>query len=649
MHEDLLVSLALIPALGIAAQWISWRLRQPSIIFLLSFGLLVGPIATLILGDPIIDVTHVFGELLFPFVSLAVSIILFEGGLGLRFSDIRGSGRVVRRLISLGVVATWLISAVAAYYLFDFDVGLSLLMGATIVVTGPTVIIPLLKQIRPKGRVGSILRWEGIIIDPVGAVLAVLVFEEIIGGPDIPGLVWSITKSIMIGVGLGVIAGRLMLETYRRFLVPDSLQNPVTLSFVISAFTISNVLQPESGLLTVTVMGIVMANQNRVDIRHIIEFKETLQVLLLSTLFIILAARITPADLEQIGWPVLIFVAIIIFVERPLAVYLSTIGSGLNWRERLFLAWMAPRGIVAASVASIFALELQERGVEDAAKIVPFTFAVIIATVATYALTSGPLARRLGLAEQNPQGLLIVGSSRWIRDMAREVQALGFRVLLTETNQARATRAMQEKLDVYYGNVLSERSDEEINLLGIGRVLAMTSNAEVNALVGERFRGEFDTDSVFQLPRAADAEDNAGLSRHLGGRFLFSPDATYDEISHRFGMGARVMQFTVGEPQAMLDAVPQLMLPLFLVPEKERLVIWVYDDPPRPQRGQTIIALVNDNAYEVLVQRGAIKLDGSRVTVSPGIVENGQQQPYVSVDEPPQPVTEPTSEDSRPQ
>ncbi len=621
MHEELLVSLAAILVLGMFAQWVAWRLRQPSILFLLLVGLLIGPISAVAFDEPLLDITHVFGDLLFPFVSAAVAIILFDGGLGLRFDDIRGSGQVVRRLISVGVLVTWLISAVAAYFLFDFDIGLSLLMGATIVVTGPTVIIPLLKQIRPRGRVGPILRWEGITIDPVGAVLAVLVFEEIISGPDLFLLVSAIVVTLVIGVGLGVIAGWMMLEIYRRFLVPDALQSPVTLSFVIAAFTVSNLLQPETGLLTVTVMGIVMANQKRVDIRRIVEFKETLQVVLLSTLFIILSARITPADLEQIGLPMLAFVAIIIFVERPLAVYLSTIGSGLDWRERLFLSWMAPRGIVAASVASIFALELQDRGFEDAGRIVPYTFAVIIATVTTYALTSGPLARRLGLAEQNPQGLLIVGSSRWIRDVAREVKSHGFRVLLTDTNQARAAIAEQQGFEVYSGNVLSEQSDEDLDLIGIGRVLAMTPNAEVNALVGEHFRAEFTGESVYQLARPEGDTDSAGLSRHLGGRFLFNPTATYDDLAGRFGTGARIICFTVADAAVYMNSVPRQTLPLFVVPDPTRLIVCAYDDPPRIQSGQQVIALVNEGVYDSLVESGAIQAEGSPVAASPDVVE----------------------------
>lgn len=601
MDESLLVGLALIPALGIVGQWVAWRLKAPSIIFLLLIGLFVGPLSDSLFGEPILDIEHLLGELLFPVVSASVAIVLFEGGLSLRFSDIRGSLRVVRNLVTIGVGVTWLISAAAAYVLFDLSVGLSLLLGATIVVTGPTVIIPLINQIRPKGRVGFILRWEGIIIDPVGAVLAVLVFEEVIGGPNVSALIGALVVTLTIGGVLGWGAARGMVAVYRRFWVPDSLQNPVTVAVVLAAFAVSNVIQPESGLVTVTVMGIVMTNQKQYDIRHIIEFKETLQVLLLSSLFIMLAARLQPSELQQIGWNTVAFVLIIILVERPLAVYLSTLGEGLNWRERLFIAWMAPRGIVAASVASIFALELQERGFEEAAVIVPQTFAVIITTVAVYSLTAGPLARRLGLADRDPQGLLIVGTTPWIRDMATAVQDNGFRVLMAETNRARANISRRRGLEVYYGNVLSDSADEEMNLGGIGRMLAMTPNAEVNALCGERFQNRFGSNDVYEL------QHGETISQHLGGRSLFPEPATYDDLAQRFQDGARVMTVEVEDPNALQHAVPGAVLPLFVIPDASRLGIWTTFDPPRMTSGQRVIIMVKPDYVANLVELGAIK------------------------------------------
>jgi len=617
MHADLLVSIAIVLGLGMLAQWLAWRLKQPSIIYLLLFGLLVGPIAAIVLQEPILDVDHFMGELLFPVVSASVAVILFEGGMSLRFRDIQGSGRVIRLLVTVGVFITAVISAIAARYLLGVEWGVALVLGATLVVTGPTVIIPLLKQIRPRGRVGSILRWEGIIIDPVGAILAVLVFEEVIIEPNLFNAIWILLKTGIIGVGLGYATARLMIELYRRYWVPDSLQNPLTLGFVLAAFAISNVAQAEAGLVTVTVMGMAMVNQRRFDVRHIIEFKETLQVLLLSSLFILLSARITPDDLAQIGLPTLLFVALIVLVERPLAVFLSTWNSDLTWRERLFMAWMAPRGIVAASVASIFALELEERGVAGAEQMVPVTFAVIIGTVALYSFTAGPLARRLGLAERNPQGLLIVGANLWIRRLAKQVQEAGFRVVLADTNQSNVERARKDGLEVYHGNILSESVEEEIDFGGLGRLLALTYNDEVNALADEQFQGVFGSENVFQLQNPTDIAEREMMAKHLGGRRLFTEHATYDGIVERYRSGGRIQRMIVNNPQRLTQEIPETLMPLFVIPDDERLIIWTEDDPPRLTEGMHFIALVDPATFQNLLDEGAISLNGSGVVPEP--------------------------------
>ena len=606
MHNDLLIGIAMVIGLGMLAQWVAWRIRLPSIVFLLLTGLGVGPIATKLLGSPILDVDHLMGDLLFPIVSASVAVILFEGGMNLRLSDIRGSGRVVGNLVTLGAVASWLVTSVAAFYILDFSVGLALLLGATLVVTGPTVVIPLLKQIRPTGRVGSILRWEGIVIDPIGAILAVLVFEEILGGPPFFNAVWSLVKTTIIGLVIGWIAAQIIIEFIRRYWVPDTLQNPITLGIVLTAFALSNVLMPESGLLTVTVMGILMANQRRIDIRHIIEFKETLQILLLSSLFILLAARMQPTDLTSIGWPTLGFVVFVIFIQRPLTVIVSTFNSNLNWRERIFLSWMAPRGIVAASVASVFALELVDHGNAEGAALIPVTFAVIIGTVLIYSFTSGILARRLGLAERDPQGLLIVGASRWIIDAALEVQKSGIRVILVDTNMANTESALKNGIEVYHGNILSEHAREEISLGGIGRLLALTPNLEVNALAAENYESTFGSDSVYELQRQNTGHEREMMAHHLGGRYLFPDTFTFEKLEYRYRCGARVLTIEVDNVVELQKCIPDAVIPLFVLSGDNQFSIWTLEDPPVIASGNRIIALVESEQYEELLERKAI-------------------------------------------
>lgn len=582
MHNDLLFEGMLLVVLGVVAQWVAWRVRLPSILFLLMTGIIAGPVTG------ILHVDLVMGDLLFPVVSLSVAIILFEGGLSLRFKDIRGSGKVVRNLVSVGVIFTWLATSLLAALLLRLDLPLALLLGATLVVTGPTVIIPLLNQIRPTPRVSSILRWEGIVIDPVGAILALLVFEEIFVadlGQGVSLAILTLIQTALIGGVIGVLTANAIIELYRRYWVPDTLQNAATVMFVVAAFTVSNLLQAESGLLTVTIMGIVMANQNRFNVKHIIEFKESLQVLLLATLFILLSARMQPESLALIASPpALMFVALVILVVRPVSVYISTIGSGLTWQQRLFVGWMAPRGIVAASVASIFALELVQSGMEEAALLVPYTFAVIIGTVIVYSLTASQLARRLGLSERNPQGLLIVGATDWVQQIAIQVQAAGFRVLLADTNQSNIEQAEAQGLPAYNGNVLSEIALDEIDLSGLGRLVAMTPNTEINALAAEHFENTFGQSSVYEL-RRPHYGDRSSISPNIGGLRLFHEGVTYDYLQSQFMGGAQVTTLSANLYEEMNN-----VLPLFVIHEEE-LHIWRDEAPPRLTNGSKVIVV----------------------------------------------------------
>ncbi|MCA9882789.1 MAG: sodium:proton antiporter [Anaerolineae bacterium] len=588
MHtENALFEGALLIVLGIMAQWVAWRLRLPSILLLLMTGIIVGPLTGLL------HVDEMMGDLLFPFVSGAVAIILFEGGMSLRLKDIRETGAVVRNLVSIGVIVTWVITAIGAYTLLGLDLQISLLLGATLVVTGPTVIIPLLNQIRPSGRVSSVLRWEGIVIDPVGAILALLVFEEIFVTDLQQGIAIAVTtliSTLVIGLVIGIAVANITIEFYRRYWVPENLQNAGTLMVVIGAFALSNYFQAESGLLTVTVMGIVMANQRRFNFQHVIEFKESLQVLLLATLFIMLSARMQPESLLLIASPqTLLFVALIIVVERPLAVFISTIGSGMSWKERVFISWMAPRGIVAASVASIFALELANAGHPGARLLVPYTFAVIIGTVIVYSLTSGIVAQQLGLSERNPQGVLLVGASEWVQQIALQIQAAGFRVMLADTNQANIELAEAKGLETYLGSVISEMALDEINLSGMGRLVAMTPNSEVNALAAEHFENAFGSRNTFEL-RRPEHDRRGGISPNIGGTPLFQEDTTYDYMQTQFMNGAQVTTLSATLFQNTLD-----VLPLFVVTDDNELHIWVSSNPPRMLPEYKVIAFTNLN------------------------------------------------------
>ena len=593
MSELLLIALGSILVLGIAAQWIAWKLHLPSILLLLIFGFFAGPA-----GFNLIDPTHLFGDLLFPFVSLAVAIILFEGGLTLHFNQIPGVRNVILRLISVGAVITWGVSTLAARFILGMDLTLSVLLGAVLIVTGPTVISPLLQQIRPKGQAGVALKWEGILIDPVGAILAVLIFEMILSGRlhQAPVLIaLGAIQVIAIGTVLGLSGAIFMIYLLRNHWIPDHLQNSFALLVAIGTFVLSDVLYPESGLLTVTVLGIAMANQKIVSIRHLVEFKENLTVLLISSLFIILSARLTINEILAFGWRGPLFMAILVFIARPLATFASAWGSKLSLSERVFIAWMAPRGIVAAAVASIFAFELEHIGIENATQVEAAVFLVIVTSVTLYGLTAAPLARWLKLSERDPQGAILVGAHLFARQLALVLKQHGFNLLLMDTNPRNVRLAKSANLTVIQGDALSEEM-LDVELTGIGRMLALTPNHEVNSLATLHYSELFGRGQVFQLPpRTQQSAEETGTPHHLRGRFLFAPHANCAFLRQQLADGSTIQSIPIDENfnlESLQAKHNNGILPLFLVTAANKLLVFTIDTQPTIRPGRTLIALV---------------------------------------------------------
>jgi NhaP-type Na+/H+ or K+/H+ antiporter len=593
MAEQNLLALASIIILGIGAQWLAGRLRLPSILLLLVLGFLAGPVTGLINPDETI------GDLLFPLVSIAVGIILFEGGLSLRFSELPKLSNVIFRQITIGALVTWLVAALAAHYLIQLDWRLSVLLGAILIVTGPTVIAPLLRQIRPNGKSGTVLKWEGILIDPVGAVLAVLIFEAILEGefnqaPSVIAL--GVLQTLVIGLVGGLLFAGIIILLFRHYWVADHLHNGMTLLLVVAAFALSNVLHPEAGLLTVTVMGVVLANQKIVPIKHIVDFKENLQVLLIGTLFIVLASRLQLNEISPVvSWQGLAFVLILIVVARPLSVLISTWRSDLNLKERLFLSWMAPRGIVAASVASVFAFELAGAGIAEAEQLVSLTFLVIVATVAFYGLTAGPVAQRLGLSERNPQGVLFVGANQLARSLAKILNEHGFRTALIDSDLQNVIASKKAGLSAVDGDALSEAILDELDLGGIGRMMAMTTNNEVNSLAVLQFQEVFGRAEVYQLATDNLTNGQEPIAKHLRGRVLFGSTITCGQIRRQLEIGASIQVTELTENfdyLAFQSLYNNKAVPLMLVTVRGKLIIYTADYQPLPRSGQTLISLV---------------------------------------------------------
>ncbi|MCB0033811.1 MAG: sodium:proton antiporter [Anaerolineales bacterium] len=593
MGEEALYGFAGIVVLGVSAQWAAWRLKLPSILLLLIFGFIAGPVTNLINPD------HLLGEALFPAVSLAVGIILFEGGLSLKLGEMKGAGTrgVVYWLITVGVAITWLTGTAAAYYLLSFNLATATLLGAILVVSGPTVVLPLLRFIRPVSRVSSILKWEGILIDPVGATLAVLVFEAVLNGEFSELTPWGILVGIVLtlleGGLMGAIGAVLTVFFLERRWVPEYLQTAVVLMIVLGVFAASNSILQESGLMATTIMGVILANQKRVSVKDIVTFKEELGILLLSVLFIVLSARLKIEDITSIGVNEAIFLAILILVARPISAFVSTIRSGLPWRERLFLAWLAPRGIVAASVASLFALELSSSGVAEAERLVPITFLVVIGSVVIYALTASPLAAALGLKQMHPQGSLMVGAHSWARKLALALKEAGYEATLVDSNGANVRAARAAGLNAVQGNILSDDVLDDLEMEQIGYLLALTPNSELNALAAVHFTEILGHDNVFQLAAPRNTQTDIPQSGP-GGRVLFNKNASYQTLGERFAKG-NIQQIFLTERQnfAMYrERMQNRVLPLFAIDGQGNLNLIEAQEETIPQAGQALFCLV---------------------------------------------------------
>ncbi len=596
MHQSIIIGFSIIVILGITAQWLAWRFKLPAILLLLIFGFIAGPVTGFVNPD------ELFGELLFPFISVSVAIILFEGGLSLKLDEIRGEQGVVRLLISLGALVTWAIVSLAAYFILQLDLEMAVLLGAVLVVTGPTVVIPLLRQIRPTTRLSSVLKWEGILIDPIGATLAVLVFDSIIdGGTEhqvtILSIVSGIVITLLVGTGIGAVFAFLLVQFLKRNWIASFLETAVALMVVLAAFALSNELRTESGLMAVTVMGIILANQKQANISHITSFKEELGVLLLSALFIVLAARVNLPALVQVVWQEVAFLLVIILVARPVSVFVSTLFSKIPRNEKLFLSAMAPRGIVAVSVASLFAIELEEAGFAGAEQLVNITFTVVVGTVIVYSIISRPLAARLGVTQKQPQGTLIVGAHHWARQIAAAIQEAGFDVWLVDTNGRHIENAEEAGLAGFHDSVMADGILDELPMECTGRLLALTDNDELNALASLRYGEWLGDDHVYQLVPAQHKKDHA-IAERLRGHTLFGEDITFRALEEQY--------FSNKEIVLVKDNVPEMLttyeekgifaLVMFVVSSDGRLLVSTAENPLTPQADQAAILWVDSSA-----------------------------------------------------
>lgn len=526
-----MLEFAAIIILGVIAYWAAWKLKIPAILPLILIGLLVGPISTFITEDgkqwiqPVWNgVEGLFpGERLFNFVSLAISIILFEGGLTLKKDEILNVGPVIGKLITLGSVVTFFGAGVAAHYIFHLSWDISFLFSALIIVTGPTVIGPILRNIPLKKDVSAILKWEGILIDPIGALVSVLVFEFISVGHGYDytkeALV-EFAKIVIIGTSLGFTAAYGLYYSLKLKLIPHYLLNVISLASVLFVFVLSDLFAHESGLLAVVIMGMVLGNMKVAELKEILYFKESLSILLISILFILLSANISIDDLLLLyRWETLTLFAIVVFVLRPIGVFLSTAGSSLKFNEKLFISWVGPRGIVAAGIASLFGLKLEMLGEPGAEYITPMVFMIVLGTVLLNATTARFFAKIVGVFLKSSDGIMIIGASNFSRLIANYLQKNGRRVVLIDNNAKHIEKAKSLDLEAIQGDIYSDEITRNIELNDIGYLLALTGGGAVNEYAIEKFAPVFGENGAFRIITteeliAGDFKDKKQLFTH---------------------------------------------------------------------------------------------------------------------------------------
>lgn len=589
MEISLFGTFVLVLAIGALAQWLGWKLKIPAILLLLAAGLLAGPVIGVIEPD------QAFGELLFPVVSAAVAIILFEGGLSLKLRDLVKGGAAILRLVTIGVFVTWALAAWLAWELLGFPPMLAVLFGALLTVTGPTVIGPMLRAIRPKGPVKAIAKWEGILNDPIGVLLAVLVFEiyQFQHYDDATTIMLlGLGETLLIGVVFSGLAAMLLLLMVKAKLLPEFLHNLFVLALVLGIFGASNYFLEESGLLTVTLFGIILANQSVFNVRHIIEFKENLQVLLISALFVVLAARVDFEVFSVLGWQSAVFIAALILLVRPAAVLLATLGSSqTKWSDRFLLMLLAPRGMVAMVLTSIFALRLEANGEPLAANMLAVMLLIIISTVLVYGLLAGPVSSRLGLSNLDPQGVLFVGAHDWSRAIAAELKGLDVPVRLIDSNRYHVGKAVHDGLTADCGNVFSEEFLENLDLSNIGHALALTANDEVNSFAETTLTDYIEKADIYPLMPERETE---GESKAKVLNPVFGQDVTYTWLKREFARGARLDHLKLREnlelPQLEENFGGRALL-LFCIDEDGKVRIFSAKTKIKPKIGATLVYL----------------------------------------------------------
>lgn len=527
------MAFALVGALGVGSQWLAWRLRMPAIVLMLVAGILIGPVAGVF--DPARDI----GPLMAPIISIAVAIILFEGGMTLNFHSLSDAAVGVKRLVFIGAPLGWLTSALALRYGAGLGWESAAVFGGIMIVTGPTVIAPLLRTARLAKRPAALLQWEAIVNDPIGALAAVLAFSVVLvlnTATTIEAAMIDLAVGIGVASALGAAAGYGLARAFKRGWVPEFMKVPVLFALLLGTFAVSDAVLHESGLLAVTIMGIVIANANLPSYEELRRFKEHATVLLVSGVFILLAASLDFAALGKLDWRAVAFVLLIVLVARPLTVFVALIGSGVPSKEQILIAFTGPRGVVLVAVAGLFGDRLLNLGFEDAALIGPLAFVLVAFTVVLHGFTLAPFGRWLGLASAEAPGVIVVGGSPWTTAFAEALQKAEVPVLMTDPNFGHLRAARTAGIATFSGDILSEAAEQRLELVSFATLVAATDNDAYNTLVATDLAPEFGRDNVFQVMREKNDSTRHQLPRTLGGR-KFGPEETHDGMDRLIQQG----------------------------------------------------------------------------------------------------------------
>ncbi|MFD2629942.1 cation:proton antiporter [Oceanobacillus kapialis] len=572
MENIVLISMVIILVVGIFSQWLAWRIQWPSIVIMSIAGLLLGPVFGLF------NPQEALGELYSPLISLAVAIVLFEGSSTLDIREIKGVSKSVFRIVTVGATIAWIAGAMAAHFIAGLSLEISFIIGGLFVVTGPTVIIPLLRNAKLNPRIAAVFKWEGIIVDPFGPLLALFAYE-VIKVTNTEGLhadyMLTFFFSAVIAVILGLVIGLLVSIMVSRGFIPEYLKSPIILAFVLLCFTISEVIMHETGMLAVTVMGLTLARTKRYvsSIGNVTHFVENISVLLTSTIFILLTASLSRETIAEIfTWPIIGFVLVMLFIVRPLSIWLSTIGTELTKQEKTLIGWVAPRGVVALTVSGYFAGILLEDGHEGAALLTTLTFALVFITVCAHGFTLRPMAKALGLANDAPPGILIVGASSFSVAFANYLKELGIPVLISDSSLGRLKAAKDRGIPIYHGQLLAEHTQYDVDLTPYETILAMTGDMSYNALVSQTYAPEFGYHNTFSLPSGGGFGETEEMNLSYKAHLLFAENAIFTELNRKINTDYDIKALPIQENSKLdKESLPEDVTPLFIQKENKTI------------------------------------------------------------------------------